>query len=401
MDMNSKYVSEASVKLHQERLHQERQSRIQQVYKLLAESDEGLSAKDLSVHMSVKADSIRLYLKELLARDLIYVAAKDGKTRLFKANMSPKPPKTEEEAKAKIEEALPVSPDGKEFDPGTFTPCGDVCRPGDIVWVSSRSGEGQFFRYLVITPWERKAMVLGIFAEGHPALNLNDPNYIYLGNDPETGEGLYADVTNTCQRGYKQFGDLLMHVDKDCMDAVKNRLARVMQFDNICGKTIVKEVIKDDPKKDVAIERLKKVVEDKMKLIDEGKDLEKNLRQQLNGLFMENVDLRASGKEKDAKITALKTQMDEMDQIRRDLQKRLEVQSETIDNLNEDNARLRQEMLDTPVVEDEMSEENQKIFAALMSANADLEKDLKQRYEDEIKTLRQIIFSMIKGGDAR
>ena len=396
MDMNSKYVSEASVKLHQER-----QSRIQQVYKLLAESDEGLSAKDLSVHMSVKADSIRLYLKELLARDLIYVAAKDGKTRLFKANMSPKPPKTEEEAKAKIEEALPVSPDGKEFEPGSFTPCGDVCRPGDIVWVSSRSGEGQFFRYLVITPWERKAMVLGIFAEGHPALNLNDPNYIYLGNDPETGEGLYADVTNTCQRGYKQFGDLLMHADKDCMDAVKNRLARVMQFDDICGKTIVKEVIKDDPKKDVAIERLKKVVEDKMKLIDEGKDLEKNLRQQLNGLFMENVDLRASGKEKDGKITALKTQMDEMGQIRKDLQKRLEVQSETIDKLNEDNARLRQEMLDTPVAEDEMSESDEKIFAALMSANADLEKDLKQRYEDEIKTLRQIIFSMIKGGDAR
>ena len=48
-----------------------------------------------------------------------------------------------------------------------------------------------------------------------------------------------------------------------------------------------------------------------------------------------------------------------------------------------------------------MSEENQKIFNALMAANADLEKDLKARYEDEIKTLRQIIFSMIKGGDAR
>lgn len=395
-DMNTKGMS-----AQREKLHQERQSRIQQVYKMLAKSDEGLSAKDLSVHMSVTADSIRLYLKELLARDLIYVAAKDGKTRLFKANMSPKN-LTEEESKAKIEEALPVSPDGKEFDPGTFVPCGDVCKPGDIVWVSSRSGEGQFFRYLVITPWERKAMVLGIFAEGHPNLNLNDPNYIYLGNDPGTGEGLYADVTNTCQRGYKQFGELLMHVDKDYMDAVKNRLARVMQIDDICGKTIYKEIIKDDPKKDLAIERLKKVVEDKSKHIDEAKELEKDLRQQINGLFMENVDLRTSGKEKDAKIAALKTQMDEMDQIRKDLQKRLEVQCETIDSLTEDNARLRQEMLDTPVAEDEFSETDEKIFAALMSANADLEKDLKQRYEDEIKTLRQIIFSMInKGGDGK
>lgn len=384
-----------------EKLHQERQSRIQQVYKMLAESDEGLSAKDLSVHIDVTADAIRLYLKELLARDLIYVAARDGKTRLFKANMSPKQ-QTEEEAKAKIEEALPVSPDGKEFDPGSFVPCGDVCKPGDIVWMSSRSGEGQFFRYLVITPWERKAMVLGIFAEGHPNLNLNDPNYIYLGNDPETGEGLYADVTNTCQRGYKQFGDFLMHIDKDCMDAVKNRLARVMQIDDICGKTIYKEIIKDDPKKDVAIEWLKKLNDDNAKQLRNYEITEKNLRESYNSLCTEYAATTAENKEKDGKITALKTQMDEMDQIRKDLQKRLEVQCETIDSLTEDNARLRQEMLDIPVAEDEFSETDEKIFAALMSANADLEKDLKQRYEDEIKTLRQIIFSMInKGGDAR
>lgn len=388
-----------------EKLHQERQSRIQQVYKMLAETEVGLCVKDISAKMGISVEAVRKYMKELLSRDLIYVAAKDGKTRLFKANMSPKPPKTEEEAQAKIEEALPVSPDGKEFEPGSFTPCGDVCKPGDIVWVSSRSGEGQFFRYLVITPWERKAMVLGIFAEGHPNLNLNDPNYIYLGNDPGTGEGLYADVTNTCQRGYKQFGELLMHVDKDYMDAVKNRLARVMQIDDICGKTIYKEVIKDDPKKDLAIERLKKVIEDKMKLVDQAKDLETDLRRQVNALFTENVELKTSYKETINKNSALKTQMDEMDQIRKDLQKRLGVQCTTIDTLTNENARLRQEMLDIPVAETaetEMSEENQKIFNALMSANADLEKDLKQRYEDEIKTLRQIIFSMIsKGGDAK
>lgn len=383
------------------KLKAERQSKIQQVYRYLAETSEGKCVKDIAHDLSLGIESARHYVKELLAKDLVYVAGKDGKTRLFKANMSPKPPKTEEEAKAKVEEALPVSPDGKEFDPGTFTPCGDVCRPGDIVWVSSRSGAGQFFRYLVITPWERKAMVLGIFAEGHPNLNLNDPNYIYLGNDPETGEGLYADVTNTCQRGYKQFGDLLMHVDKDCLDAVKNRLARVMQIDDICGKTIYKEIIKDDPKKDVAIERLKKVIEDKMKLIDQAGELEKDLRQQVNVLFTQNLDLTARNKAASDKTEALERQMDEMDQIRKDLQKRLEVQCTTIDSLTEDNARLRQEMLDIPASENELSEENQKIFTALMTANADLEKDLKQRYEDEIKTLRQIIFSMINGGNAQ
>lgn len=386
------------------KLKAERQSKIQQVYRYLAEASEGKCVKDIAHDLSLGIESARHYVKELLAKDLVYVVGKDGKTRLFKANMSPKPPKTEEEAQAKIEEALPVSPDGKEFDPGTFTPCGDVCRPGDIVWVSSRSGAGQFFRYLVITPWERKAMVLGIFAEGHPNLNLNDPNYIYLGNDPETGEGLYADVTNTCQRGYKQFGELLMHVDKDCMDAVKNRLARVMQFDDICGKTIYKEIIKDDPKKDVAIERLKKLNDDNARQLRNYEITEKNLRESYNSLYTEYVTANAENKEKDGKITALKTQMDEMDQIRKDLQKRLGVQCTTIDTLTNENARLRQEMLDAPVSETSetgLSEENQKIFTALMTANADLEKDLKQRYEDEIKTLRQIIFSMIKGGDAR
>lgn len=394
--MENNFTSE-----HSKKLHEERQSRIQQVYWLLAESDEGLCAKDISVLLNVGSEAVRRYLKELLSRDLIYVAGKDGKTRLFKANMSPKN-LTEEESKAKVEEALPVSPDGKEFDPGTFVPCGDVCKPGDIVWVSSRSGEGQFFRYLVITPWERKAMVLCIFAEGHPNLNLNDPNYIYLGNDPGTGEGLYADVTNTCQRGYKQFGDFLMHVDKDCMDAVKNRLARVMQIDDICGKTICKEIIKDDPKKDVAIERLKKLNDDNAKQLRNYEITEKNLRESYNSLYTEYAAANAESKEKDAKITALKTQMDEMDQIRKDLQKRLEVQCTTIDNLTEDNARLRQEMLDIPVSEDELSEKNQQVFDALIRENVRLEEDLKKRYEEEIKTLRQIIFSMInKGGDAR
>ena len=95
--MENKYTSEVSIKRHQER-----QSRIQQTYKILAETEEGLSAKDLSAHMSVTADAIRLYLKELLARDLIYVADRDGKTRLFKANMSPKN-LTEEESKEKVE----------------------------------------------------------------------------------------------------------------------------------------------------------------------------------------------------------------------------------------------------------------------------------------------------------
>lgn len=389
---HSKYISERGLKLHEER-----DARIKQVCELIIESKDGLCAKDLATELKMSADTLRVYLKELLTKDLVYVAARDGKTRIYKWNAN-----HEKKPADMIDNKVRTVPDGKDFEPDTFVPCGDVCRPGDIVWVSSRSGEGQFFRYLIITPWERKATVLGIFPEGHPSLNLNDPNYVYLGNDPETGEGLYADVTNNCSRGYKQFGELLMHVNKDCMDAVKNRLARVMQFDDICGKTVVKEIIKDDPKKDVAIERLKKLNDDNARQLRNYEITEKNLRESYNSLYTEYAAATAENKEKDGKIAALKTQIDEMDKIRRDLQQRLEVQCETIDKLNEDNARLRQEMLDVPVSENELSEENQKVFDALMTANADLEKDLKQRYEDEIKTLRQIIFSMInKGGDSK
>lgn len=364
--MESKYANDFTRKLHDER-----QSRIQQVYKTLAESDEGLCAKDISVLLNVGSEAVRRYLKELLSRDLIYVSGRDGKTRLFKANMSPKN-LTEEESKTKVEEALPVSPDGKEFEPGSFIPCGDVCKPGDIVWVSSRSGEGQFFRYLVITPWERKATVLGIFPEGHPNLNLNDPNCVYLGNDPETGEGLYADVTNNCSRGYKQFGERLMHVDKDCMDAVKNRLARVMQID-ICKKSESEET--------------------------------ELMRKEIGSLTAENAQLKAECKGRDNKISeqfkriqSLETYNEELTKIRNELRDRLEAQNTTIDRLTSENADLRQQLLDVPVAEPETSKEDLDFQVALLNANAELQKELKDRYKDEITTLRQIIFSMIKGG---
>ena len=108
--------------------------------------------------------------------------------------------------------------------------CGKFCNQGDVVYCSSRSGDGAFFRYLVLAPWEYKATVLGIFPEGHPKLDLNDPNYIFIGRDPEKDIALYADVTNLCSRGYKCFGERLMHIDKDCLDDVKSRLTRTLRI---------------------------------------------------------------------------------------------------------------------------------------------------------------------------
>lgn len=361
--MENKYLSERSIKLHEER-----KARIEKVCELIIASKDGLCAKDLTTELKITADTLRIYLKELLAKDLIYIAAKDGKTRIYKWNTN-----HEEKPADMIDNKVRTVPDGKDFEPGTFVPCGDVCKPGDIVWVSSRSGEGQFFRYLVITPWERKATVLGIFPEGHPNLNLNDPNCVYLGNDPETGEGLYADVTNNCSRGYKQFGERLMHIDKDCMDEVKNRLARVMQID-ICKKS---ETEADDVKRlKYKIANLEIVIEEDNKRIEEISKERDELKRGIDTQSLTIIDKVA--------------EVEELTQIRNDLQDRIEVQKDTIDQLTDENADLRQQLLDVPVAESQTSEEV-----------LDLHDELKSRYEDEIKTLRQIIFSMIKGGDAR
>lgn len=362
--MENKYLSERSIKLHEER-----KARIEKVCELIIASKDGLCAKDLTMELKITADTLRIYLKELLAKNLIYIAAKDGKTRIYKWNAN-----HEEKPADMTDDKVRTVPDGKEFEPGSFIPCGDVCKPGDIVWVSSRSGEGQFFRYLIITPWERKATVLGIFPEGHPNLNLNDPNCVYLGNDPETGEGLYADVTNNCSRGYKQFGERLMHIDKDCMDAVKNRLARVMQID-ICKKSESEET--------------------------------ELMRKEIGSLTAENTQLKAECKGRDNKISeqfkriqSLETYNEELTKIRNELQRRLENQKTTIDRLTSANSDLRQQLLDASyhVAEPRTSEEDLKLQVALLNANADLQKELKDRYKDEIATLRQIIFSMIKGG---
>lgn len=365
--------------VHTERLSEQKKANIKKVCELIVNNKEGICAKEIAALTGMDSNRVRIYLNELLEKKLVYVAAKDGKTRIYKWNAN-----HEEKPADMIDDKVRTVPDGKDFEPGTFIPCGDVCKPGDIVWVSSRSGEGQFFRYLVITPWERKATVLGIFPEGHPNLNLNDPNCVYLGNDPETGEGLYADVTNNCSRGYKQFGERLMHVDKDCMDAVKNRLARVMQID-ICKKS---ESEADDVKRlKYKIANLEIVIEEDNKRIEE-------ISKERDEVKFRNANQVTLIKAKIAEIT-------ELTQIRNDLQGRLKVQTDTIDQLTSENADLRQQLLeDVTSVEPQTSKEDLDLQVALLNANADLQKELKRRYEDEIDTLRGIIFSMIdKGGN--
>lgn len=193
-----------------------------------ANSEQGVTIKDIGIAFNMPAETVRHYVKALFNNG--YVDRKrQGHGSTHRYFWKKPEDQTQNVMEDKNEEAM----GGVERDPDTVIKCGEFCKPGDVVECSSRSGEGLFFKYLVLIPWERKAMVLGIFPEGHPNLNLNDPNHIYIGDDPETGNKLYADITNVCQRGYKTFGKRFFHVEKEHMDEVKSRLRRVLRLGSV------------------------------------------------------------------------------------------------------------------------------------------------------------------------
>lgn len=194
---------------------------------ILKNLEKGATVTELYEQLGFKPDVTRTYLKDLM-NDGYLRRERSGQKgfRYFWKEGTAAEAKPE---KLEVNEKL----GGVERDPDTVIKCGEFCKPGDVVECSSRSGEGLFFKYLVLIPWERKAMVLGIFPEGHPNLNLNDPNHIYIGDDPETNNKLYVDITNVCQRGYKTFGKRFFHVEKEHMDEVKSRLRRVLRLGSV------------------------------------------------------------------------------------------------------------------------------------------------------------------------
>jgi len=345
---------------------EEKEKNIKKAYEIVINAgSHGISAKELGAEMHLSAESGRVYLNTLLERGLIN-HRKEGKARVFVTN----------DASSDTSKEMAVNHSGKEFAPGSYIPCSNVCKPGDVVWVSSRSGEGAFFRYLIITPWEHKAMCLGIFEEGHPKLDLNDPYYVCIGEDPEKHVKLYADLRNNCQRGYRQFGERVMHVDEESFGIVKYRLARSMGID----RTPVEKKVVNDQTVELNVKITK--LENKIKELEE-----------------DNNDLRT---ERD---TALK-QVDEA-HVGWDQANRLATQfSNDVNELSTLNATLRDKLTKAEAENNELKKQKtvdgptQRNIGQIVVANK-VNEALKERYEDEIKTLRQVIFSMIKGGDAK
>lgn len=199
-----------------------KQERLDRIRKLIAGSANGITLKDISVRTSIPIETARKYVKQLVETDYIYRKRTDGPRGAYAYFW-----KVDDDGE---DANVAVSESGVEKEPDSQVKCGKFCKPGDVVYVSSREGEGQFFRYLVITSWEKKATIVCVFPESYNKINLNDPNYICIGTDPETGENLFADITNVCQRRYGQFGQRLFHVAKEDMELVLNRLGRSMHI---------------------------------------------------------------------------------------------------------------------------------------------------------------------------
>ena len=368
---------------------------------LALNSDEGICVKDLAREFNISSNSARRYMLKLLDRDWVFPVGKVGKTVLYKARTpqteeNPEPHPVVEEAPK--EDLMPVGHSGKEFEPGSYIPCTDQCKPGDVVWISSRSGEGAFFRYLIITPWEHKAMVLGIFEEGHPKLDLNDPYYCYIGQDPEKGVNLYADLRNNCQRGYKQFGERLMHVDQDLFDDVKARLARSMGIDRMKVKEADPDVIKLLKNKIAKLEDSNK----------KGAESVKKLLARIDGSKLEMDGARTLLNERNKKVEQLQEANDRQTETINELLAATRKDAETIKELEKRNVDLEKmvnELDDqlekyepaTPAAPQQTAVFDNDLFTGMVIDSKVKETKI-EMLEDQVKMLRQMVFNMIKGG---
>ena len=246
-----------------------KQQKLDEVAGMFSASSDSFTVKDVSVDLKIPVESARKYVRELFKSGLVCVANTKGNTHSYKwadGNVVV----TEEKEEQSFETP------GKEFEPDEFIPCDKFCKQGDIVYISSRSGEGAFFRYLILTPWDRKATVIGVIEEGNPRFDENDPNLIFVGTDPESGINLYADITNTCARGYKNFGERCMHVETDKLQDVKNRLIRTMQLS-------MPSKVDDQSVKDT-LSKFRKASDIQKKELSDSKEKIRNLQVDLNNL---------------------------------------------------------------------------------------------------------------------
>ena len=312
-----------------ERQKAERRAKIEKIEKyILVNYPKGFTVKEISVDTKLPPYIVRQYMKTLVEDGHCQVIGKDGKSVIYILSdfLTDKQEEAAKEAVAKQEEAEKEQHKvcaGKEFD----NPRSVISVvAGDISWIASRSGNGLFFRYLILVVHSYKATCVNVFPEGHEAVNVNDPNFIFVGEDPESGEGLYADLTNVCQRRFSAFGERCMHITPEHLNAVKARLARLFKIDihPVGDQGTIKKLREEGAKISTDYVRLNN---DYNKLNDEFAAYKINRQNYIEGLHQQFKGIIHEKKE--------------TDKAKDELQAKLDASVEVIDKLKDDNQSLR------------------------------------------------------------
>ena len=362
----------------------ERLERIDKIAKaVLINYPKGFTVKEAAVDTKLPAYTIRQYLKTLVEEGRCLEIGKDGKSVIYILSdfLTDKQEQAAKEEVAKQEEAAKEEPQkvcaGREFEnPRAVT----SVVAGDISWVSSRSGNGLFFRYLILIVHSYKATCVNVFPEGHEAVNINDPNFIFVGTDPESGENLYADLTNVCQRRFSAFGERCMHISPDHMENVKNRMARLLKVDihPVGDQGKVKKLRDDLAKISTDYTRLNN---DYNKLNDEFSAYKVNrqnyiegLHQQFKGIIHEKKEADKANDELQARLDASVGVIDKLTAENNDLKVKLTVLQAT-----------HQECEDSGVLETEDSDHMTDLYIAIATLRA--QNDMLERQLDDYRDI--------------
>jgi len=380
--MNKTNHNLETLRANGEKKRLEKMERIDRLAKnVLVNYPKGFTVKEVAIDTKMLPNTVRLWVDELVKDGRVQKIGVEGKAFIFCLSdfLTDKQEEASKEEVAKIEEAAKEEPQkvcaGREFkDPRSVT----SVVAGDISWISSRSGNGLFFRYLILIVHSYKATCVNVFPEGHEAVNINDPNFIFVGTDPESGENLYADLTNVCQRRFSAFGERCMHISPEHMEAVKTRLARLLKVDihPVGDQGTVKKLREDLAKISTDYTRLNN---DYNKLNDEFSAYKVNRQNYIEGLHQQFKGIIHEKKE--------------TDKLNDDLNARLKASVGAIDALTAENNDLKakladlqethQECMDSGVLETEDLDHNTDLYIAIATLRAQnelLEKHNEQLY---------------------
>lgn len=362
----------------------ERLERIDKLAKnVLVNYPKGFTVKDIVIDTNGTrgaANIIRHYMADLVEDGRVQIIGKDGKSVIYILSdfLTDKQEEAAKEEVAKVEETVKEEPQkvcaGREFEnPRSVT----SVVAGDISWVSSRSGNGLFFRYLILIVHSYKATCVNVFPEGHEAVNINDPNFIFVGTDPESGENLYADLTNVCQRRFSAFGERCMHISPEHMENVKNRMARLLKVDihPVGDQGRVKKLRDDLSKISTDYTRLNN---DYNKLNDEFSAYKVNRQNYIEGLHQQFKGIIHEKKE--------------ADKANDELQARLDASVEVIDKLTAENEDLKAKLTDIQETHQETEDQDHMTDLYIAIATLRAQNDMLER---QLNDYRDIIDSLL------